>query len=94
MTARRPNVDPLPVTKPGKWAPEHARALKALQEGVASEAQQKMALAWILTEACQMAADPFQQDERTTNYMAGRQSVGRQILALLNAKGSQPKEDE
>jgi hypothetical protein len=62
-------------------------ALQAVRDGTANEGQQKRALKWILERACGMTDDSFRADNaRLTDYLIGRQSVGRMVLDLLNAR--------
>jgi len=81
--------DKLPVAEPPVFENADVYAIKALFGGVANEGQQKRALAWILNKACGMEADPFRPDNaRLSDHLSGRQSVGRMILHLNNARSA------
>ena len=75
---QRPEVDPA-----------DAAALQSLQKGAASAEQQKRALQCIIHKLCatyDFAYRPGPDGERDTILALGRQFVGQQIIALLNAK--------
>jgi hypothetical protein len=60
-------------------------AIKALSEGVATEGQQKRALAWILNTACGIRDNTYFADsERDSVFASGRRFVGLEIVALMN----------
>ena len=71
-----------------------AYALQAMARGDATEPQQKMVLDWLIREACQTYDEMFTTEERVTDYLLGRRSVGRAIVnhlqmnmvKLVNAK--------
>jgi hypothetical protein len=65
-----------------------AIALQALQSGTANGDQQKRALNWIINNAAGTYDWSFRpgDSDRDTNIALGRQFVGQQIVALLNAK--------
>jgi hypothetical protein len=82
----KPRRDKLPVSEPPNYEQADVYAIKALWEGKANDGQQKQAMAWIMG-ACAVARDPFRPDDaRLSDYLMGRQSVGRMILELVNAK--------
>tara|TARA_R110000868_G_scaffold122871_2_gene325736 strand:+ start:4918 stop:5196 length:279 start_codon:yes stop_codon:yes gene_type:complete len=82
----RSRKERLPVSEPPTYEQSDIYAIKALWEGKANEGQQKMAVAWLMN-ACGVARDPFRPaDARLTDYLMGRQSVGRMVLELVNAK--------
>lgn len=88
MTTAKPKM--LPVAKAPPVEKADIYAIKALAAGSANEGQQKRALAWILNKAAGIQRDPFQENNaRLTDYMTGRQSVGRMILDLVNAEAVQ-----
>lgn len=62
-----------------------AHALRALDAGTASPEQQKRALKWILTRACQIGDPngPWRETDRDTAFACGRLYVGKQIGRLL-----------
>ena len=77
----------LQYAEPPPFKQSDVFALKSLQDGTANEGQQQRALKWILESACGMPRDPFRPDNaRLTDHLTGRQSVGRMILDLINAK--------
>lgn len=79
-SARRPH-HPAPCAKADIYA------IKALFEGVASEAQQKRAIAWILNEACGIRDNTYYPDsERDTVFASAKRFVGLEIVSLLNMK--------
>ena len=90
MTARKP-VRIAPAAEP--WSPvpfDRATvfALKALQDGKASEGQQKRALAWIIHQAAATYDLPFRpggpEGDRATVFATGRMFLGQQLVKLLN----------
>ncbi|HEY9064721.1 MAG TPA: hypothetical protein VIO33_07030 [Burkholderiaceae bacterium] len=62
-----------------------ATAVKALHNGVASEHQQRIALQWIVREACGKAHFPYHSTERDTAFALGRLFVADLIVGLFNA---------
>ena len=86
-----------PVRSPARAAAEHAPylptpyenadalSLQRLAAGVASEIEQKRALAWVMR--CSGYLDePYRpgSDDRDTNFALGKANIGRQIAKLLN----------
>lgn len=62
-------------------------ALQALQAGVASAGQQRMALVWIVEQAARTNDWPYSNGadgDRETCILLGRQFVGKQIVKQLN----------
>lgn len=90
MTTRRKTAgEPLPFAEPPPYMPADINAIKAMFEGIANTGQQKRAMDWILTAACGMEHDPFKpENARLSDYLTGRQSVGRAILELKNARAA------
>lgn len=85
MTRAKSPLPPEPW-KPMPWEPEDAWALRALQEGRATDAQQKRALAWIIA-AARTYDQPYRPTSATdTAFACGMQFVGQQIVKLLNVK--------
>lgn len=71
------------------------RAIQALHQGKATAGQQKTALSWILYRAAMTTAETFVPgDPYATAYMAGRRSVGLQIVDALEAKVKEDGETE
>ena len=75
------------------WLPvpvdaDDAYALKALQDGVASEFQQRRALNWFISKAAMTYDLSFRSDadggDRETAFAEGRRFVGLQAVKLLN----------
>lgn len=62
-------------------------AIKALAAGVASEGQQKRALAWIINSVCGTYDQPYRPGEggdRDTVFACAKQFVGQQIVKHIN----------
>jgi hypothetical protein len=60
------------------------RALKALWAGTATDAQQKIAIKWIIQKAARTFEISHQPDsQRASDFAEGRRSVGLQITALI-----------
>lgn len=83
---------PAPVPPRDPWVPAQPSravhyALTNLAAGNASEAQQKLALDWILNHAARtydLAFRPGGQDgERASSFAAGMQHVGQQIVRAM-----------
>lgn len=70
---------------PAKYTRLDAYAIKAVVNGTATEGQQQRAMQWII-QAAAMTYDetfvPGQPD--VSNFLAGRRSVGLQIVKLIN----------
>lgn len=60
------------------------RALKSLRNGVATEAEQLLALDYILNTLCNKFGNQFYPTERETNFAQGRKFVGDQIVGAIN----------
>lgn len=60
------------------------RALKSLREGVATQAEQLLALDYILNTLCNRFGNQFYPTERETNFAQGRKFVGDQIVGAIN----------
>lgn len=60
-----------------------ATAIRALRDGNANEAQQKLAIEWIVGDACGKRYFPYHNNERDTNFALGRLFVAEQITGLL-----------
>jgi hypothetical protein len=79
-------VKPNPLTK---WIINRkvAHAIRAVENGTASDTQQKFFLRWLVQMACQTYDDPFQPGKADlTNYYLGRQSIGKLVVMHLRAK--------
>jgi hypothetical protein len=65
------------------------RAIKALAAGVASEGQQRIALAWIINRAAgtyDLSFRPGPDGSRLTDFAEGKRFVGLQVVRLINMK--------
>lgn len=60
-----------------------AIAIRALRDGTANEAQQKLALEWIVGDACNKRHFPYHNNERDTSFALGRLFVAEQITGLF-----------
>jgi hypothetical protein len=90
---RRPEENPQP------WDPPPAneydiRAVKALAAGMASDAQQRRALDWIIHRAAgtyDLSFRPGGEDgRRATDFSEGKRFVGLQLVRLVNMKMPDP----
>ena len=76
------------------WLPAHydketAEAIKAMAAGVANDGQQKVALDWIIKEACgTYDVDWFPDSDRNSSFAAGKRWVGQQLVKLVNLPSS------
>ena len=61
------------------------RALKSLRDGVATQAEQVLAMDYILNVLCNRFGNQFYPTERETNFAQGRKFVGDQIVGAINA---------
>lgn len=61
------------------------RALKSLRTGTATEAEQVLALNYILEVLCNRNGNQFYPTERETNFAQGRKFVGDHIVGAINA---------
>jgi len=81
---RKAKLLPAPAAdSPGEVTYSTALAIRALRDGAADEAQQKLALNWILAEACGKRYFPFRGTDRDTNFALGRFFVAEQIVGLF-----------
>lgn len=70
-------------------------SLQALARGEANDQQQRRALDWIITRAAMTYDEPFVEGKPdASTYLAGRMSVGRQIVKLLKLDPAQMKAKE
>jgi hypothetical protein len=60
------------------------RAIKSLREGRATEAQQLLALDYILTVLCDRAGNQFYPTDRDSTFAMGRKFVGDHIVGAIN----------
>lgn len=61
------------------------RALKSLYKGVATEAEQKLAIEYILVTLSNRVGNQFYPTERETTFAQGRKFVGDHIVGAINA---------
>lgn len=89
MTAKKPKeLKPLPTPPATQVAPVTyalALALRALHQGKADEAQQRMVLDWIVQDAAGRRHFPYHPGDRDTAFALGRYFVAEQIVGLLHA---------
>jgi hypothetical protein len=70
---------------PAKFELADASAIQALAAGNANSVQQKLALEWILTQACRIRELSFWPDSaRGSDLAEGRKFVGYQIMKLVS----------
>lgn len=75
------------VWHPPTYEKADIRAIQALVQGTAGEADQKRALDWIINVAAATYDEPFRPDADDVRcYMLGRRSVGLAIVKLLKLK--------
>jgi hypothetical protein len=80
LSAAKPAREPW---HPANWEEQDAGAIQALSRGDATDAQQRRALEWIVHAACMTYDEPFVPGRPdVSDYLAGRMSVGRQIVKL------------
>lgn len=78
----RPGPSPEMVIAP--LTPNQIRAIQALDEGIANEDQQMMALAAIKSNFCMLHdVAYFGENPQASAFMAGRQYIGRLINEVL-----------
>lgn len=71
-----------------KWVAKHKqaiRALKSLHAGKATEAEQLLAIEYILTDLCNRTGNQFYPTERETTFAQGRKFVGDHIVGAIKA---------
>lgn len=54
-----------------------------MHDGTADADQQKRAMQWILSKACNIGGLPWDKTDRDTAFACGRQFVGKEIGRLL-----------
>jgi len=65
---------------------ENIRAVQAVWSGSANEAQQMMAMSFIVDDLCGRASNQYYPTERDTNFALGKKFVGDHIAGAINAK--------
>lgn len=69
---------------PAEWENGDASAIQALSRGDASSEQQRRALDWIITRAAMTYDETFVPGQAdVSDFLAGKRSVGTQIVKLL-----------
>jgi hypothetical protein len=84
-----------PPEKPADCDDATHAALKAIQTGTASAAQQQRALDWIIEKAAGTYDLPFRpgtDGARDTDFACGKMFVGQQIVRQLNTYRVTPKQ--
>lgn len=82
MKARTMKANPF---APAKYDRADAYAIKALAKGTATEGQQKRALDWIIRAAAMTYDETFVPGQPDlSDFLAGRRSVGLQVVKLVN----------
>lgn len=73
---------------PALWDMPELMAFQALQRGDATSQQMKIALTWLVNDAARTYDNAFQpggaEGARDSDFLAGRQFVGQQVVKLLN----------
>lgn len=71
--------------RPARYERYDALAIKAVAAGKASEAQQQRAVQWIIQAAAMTYDETFVPGHPDlSDFLAGRRSVGLQIVKLIN----------
>jgi len=84
MAEKQRKIVPEPVPyMPAEWDPPSVGALQALQRGNATADQQKLALDWIINNACDTFGLEYRTDPRAHAFCSGRRFVGLQIIKML-----------
>lgn len=76
---------------PPQWNSRVAYAIKALASGTANDAQQKLAVDYIINDLCNtydLSYRPGQDGDRQTTFAEGRRFVGLQLVKLINLDNS------
>ena len=85
------------VIKPGQISKDRARAIVATSQGVANEAQQKVAIEAILVDICGIHDISFRADEiggeRDTCFAEGKRYIASQILSLIKRQADTLKDN-
>lgn len=69
---------------PARYNDSEVAAIKALVRGDADAEQQRLAIEWILRDACGLLEFHFYATDRDTAFALGRAFVGQQINKLIN----------
>lgn len=72
---------------PTEYEDHHVQAMKALARGDCPEHLQKIALDWIINQACDTFGMSFRPDDmggdRASNFAEGKRHVGNQIVKMI-----------
>lgn len=89
MTKRIAVPKLLPVDQPAPFTPLIVGAAKALEQGTATDHQQKSLCEWLIKSAAGIATPSFRAgDPYATAFAEGRRFVGIQMMMLLQQKES------
>lgn len=96
MTKRKPKPPPSEnVEEAAPFDAIESEALKALYDGTANAAQQKLSLEWIIRHASRYFDEPYRPERsKDTAYACGRMSVGRRIVQAIEAKTTSLEQGE
>jgi hypothetical protein len=96
LTKRKPKPPPSEdAIEPAPFDALESEALKALYNGVANAAQQKLGLEWIIRHASRYFDEPYRNEKsHDTSYACGRMSVGRRIIQAIEAPMSKLEQGE
>lgn len=81
-----PVVKRLPVDQPAPFTQQVQAGLRAMQNGSASEGQQKAAFDWLVKEAAGIGMQSFRTDPMETAFAEGRRFVAIQILHVITSE--------
>lgn len=83
MTRKALLIKHPPVDQPPPFEPIVQAGMKALQNGQASEGQQKAVFDWLLREAGGIGKVSFRHDPYSTAFMEGRRFVAGLMMHLI-----------
>lgn len=76
------HIKPPGAAQPAKFSEAQAYAIQQMLNGCATEHQQKIGMAWILTQASNAYGECFHPTDRETSFALGRAFVGQQIIGI------------
>ena len=65
---------------------EKIRAVQAVWAGTANEAQQVLAMTFIIDDLCARSSNQYYDSERETTFALGKKFIGDHIAGAVNAK--------
>lgn len=72
---------------PTEYSTEHVAALQALERGEADARQQKLAIAWIINDACGTYDNSYrnggEDGRRDTDFALGKRFVGLELVKMI-----------